>query len=188
MALPSVARYIQNAIQRGTGVGRVPGGRVTTNISSSDSVTAAASNNAFVDFAQTYSIPANTLTTGTVVKIRALVRVSNDSGTDTLTCKLVLGSTDLIATTAVDPSSTTVDIHILEFEVTCREVASADSSCVGSGRWVTNDNGTIAHGTGILLATDFATNGALTIKAAAKWSSNTASTACVLDTLDVTIV
>jgi hypothetical protein len=38
-----------------------------------------------------------------------------------------------------------------------------------------------------LAATNFATNGALVVKASAKWSSNTASTACLLETFDVDI-
>lgn len=169
-----------------SGTARVVGGRCTTNVSAADSITAATSNNNFVDFAQTYSIPANTLKAGSVLKARALVRVSDASGTDTLSVKLVLGSTDLITTTAVDPGATT-DLHIVEFDVTARAAPGAAASCVGSGRWITNTGGTIAHGTGLLAATNFATNGALTIKASAKWSSNTASTACVLESFDVFI-
>lgn len=164
----------------------VPLGKVYAGVSASDAVTAVASNNAFVDFAQTYTIPASALNAGNVVRVKAGVVVTNASGTDTLSVKLVLGSTDLITTTAVDPGATT-DIHIVEFEITSRAAASGTSSCAGFGRWITNTGGTIAHGTGLLAPTNFATNGTLALKAAAKWSSNTASTAARLELLNVDI-
>lgn len=168
------------------GTVKIVGGTAKVGVSASDSVTAAASNNAFVDFTTTYAIPASTLKSGSVLRARALVRVSDASGADTLTVKLVLGSTDLISTTAVDPGATT-DLHIMEFEITSRAAPSATSSLVGSGRWITNTGGTIAHGTGLLGATNFATNGALTLKGSAKWSSNTANTACLLESFNVWI-
>lgn len=169
------------------GTAKVIGGRCTANVSAADSVTAVASANAFVSFTQTYSIPASTLGIGSVVKIRAAIRVSNASGTDTLTCNLLMGSTSLIATTAVDPGATT-DHHILEFQFTSRAAAGGTASCVGSGRWITNTGGTIAHGTGLLSATNFATNGQLVVSSQAKWSSNTASTAALLESLMVEIL
>lgn len=169
-----------------SGTAKVVGGLAKSGVSASDSVTAATSNNAFVDFATTYAIPASTLKSGSVVQARAMVRVSDASGADTLSIKLVLGSTDLITTTAVDPGATT-DLHIVDFEITSRAAPSAASALVGSGRWITNTGGTIAHGTGLLGATNFATNGALTLKAAAKWSSNTANTACLLESFNVWI-
>lgn len=181
-----VATRLTTADGVASGTARVVGGRCTANVSAADSVTAAASNNAFVSFASTYSIPADTIKVGTIVRIRALVRVSNASGTDTLTVNLRLGTTSLIATTAVDPGATT-DLHILEFELTGRAAPGAAASIVGSGRWITNTGGTIAHGTGLLGATNFATNGALVIDSQAKWSSNTANTACLLESLVVEI-
>lgn len=168
------------------GTAKVVGGLAKSGVSASDSVTAATSNNNFVDFATTYVIPANTLKSGSVLRARAMVRVSDASGADTLSVKLVLGSTALITTTAVDPGATT-DLHILEFEIVSRAAPSASSSLIGSGRWVTNTGGTIADGTGLLGATNFATNGALTFKASAIWSSNTASTACLLESFNVWI-
>lgn len=160
--------------------------KASSGTSASDDITAASSNNSFVTFAQTYSIPASTINAGTVVRVRAMVRVTNASGTDTLTVEVRIGGTSLIATTAVDPS-TTNDIHILDFEFTGRAAAGATASCVGSGTWTTNTNGTIANGTGLLTATNFATNGALTLDARAKWSSSTASTSARLETLNVRI-
>ncbi len=137
-------------------------------------------------FAQTYSIPANALAAGSVVRAKALVVINNASGTDMLTVELRIGAVSLIATTAVDPGATT-DLHLLEFEFTARAAAAAAASCVGAGRWITNTGGTIANGTGLLAATNFATNAALTRDVRAKWSSNTASTSARLEMLNVEI-
>ena len=168
------------------GTARVVGGRATANVSASDTVTAVASNNAFVAFAQTYTIPANTLNLGSVLRVKSLVVVNNASGTDTLTIEIRIGAVSLVATTAVDPGAVT-DLHLLEFEFTARAVAGAAASCVGAGRWITNTGGTIAHGTGLLPPTNFATNGALTLDVRAKWSSNTANTSARLEMLNVEI-
>lgn len=163
------------------------GGIVFADVAAADAVTAATSNNSFVSFAQAYAIPASTLKAGTVVRVKALVVVNNASGTDTLTCNIRFGGTSLIASTAVDPGATT-DLHLLEFELTSRAAASAASSVTGGGRWITNTGGTIAHGTGLLAPSNFATNGALTIDVQAKWSSNTASTSARLEALTVEII
>ncbi len=170
-----------------SGTARIVGGQIKEGVSASDTLLASAGASAAADFATTCVLPANILKSGTRVRVRALVRVSDASGTDTLTCALLLGSTALIATTAVNPGATT-DLHILEFEITSRAAASAASSLVGSGRWVTNTGGTIANGTGLLGATNFATNGALTLKAQATWSSTTANTAATLEQFSVDIV
>lgn len=170
-----------------SGTARIVGGQIKEGVSASDTLLASAGASAAQDFATTCVLPANTLKAGTRLRVRALVRVSNASGTDTLTCALLLGSTSLIATTAVDPGATT-DIHILEFEITARAAPAAAASCVGSGRWITNTGGTIAHGTGLLAATNFATNGALTLKAQATWSATTANTAATLEQFSVDIV
>lgn len=169
-----------------SGTALAVGGVASVAVSASDSVTAVTSNNTFISFAQTYSIPASSINAGTVVKVRVGVRVSDASGTDTLTCQIRLGTTSLIATTAVDPGATT-DIHMLEFELVGRAAASASSAIIGFGRWITNTGGTIAHGTGLLGSTNFATNGALVIDVQAKWSSNTANTACLLEMFNVEV-
>lgn len=162
------------------------GGRVTANVSASDTVTAVSSAGAFVAFAQTYSIPASVLQAGSVVKAKALVVVNDASGTVTLTCEMRIGGTSLIATTAVDPGATT-DLHLLEFEFTARAAPGASASCVGAGRWITNTGGTIAHGTGLLPPSNFATNGALTLDVRAKWSASNANTSARLEMLNVEI-
>lgn len=186
----TTVRYISNATGtwKTTSNGSVAGGsaRVTANVSATDNVTAVTSNNTFVSFAQTYTIPANTLKLGTVLRVKVMVHVTDASGTDTLTCNIRIGGTSLIATTAVDPT-TTSDHHILEFDFESRVAPGATASCVGYGRWTTNTAGTLVNGTALLAATNFATNGDLVLDVQAKWSSNTASTSARLEMLNVWI-
>lgn len=168
------------------GTARVIGGRATANVSASDTVTAVTSNGAFVSFAQTYVVPANTLKQGSVLKVRALISVNDASGTVTLTCNIRIGGTSLIATTAVDPGATT-DFHLLEFEFTARAAPAASASCVGAGVWRTNTGGTNVVGSALLAATNFATNGDLTLDVQAKWSASNANTSARLEMLNVEI-
>lgn len=186
----TTARYISNGTGtwKTTAAASIAGGsaRVTANVSATDNVTAVASNNSFVSFAQTYTIPANTMKLGTVLRVKVMVHVTDASGTDTLTCNIRIGGTSLIATTAVDPT-TTSDHHILEFDFESRVAPGATASCVGYGRWTTNTAGTLVNGTALLAATNFATNGDLLLDVQAKWSSNTASTSARLEMLNVWI-
>lgn len=170
-----------------SGTARVIGGRATANVSAVDAVTAVASAGAFVAFAQTYVIPADTLKLGSVLRAKALVVVADATGTVTLTVEMRIGGTSLIATTAVDPGATT-DLHLIEFEFTARAAPGATASCVGAGRWITNTGGTIAHGTGLRAPANFATNGTLTLDVRAKWSATNASTSARLEMLNVDIV
>lgn len=169
------------------GTAKVVGGRAYIKTDSTDAVTAATSNGSPVDFASTYSIPANTLGLGSLTKIRGSVAVTNDSGSDTLIITVYIGGTTLMATTAFDPSAAT-DFVYFEFDLISRAAAGATAAHVGRGHWVTSDNGTLVHGAAILASTNLATNGALVVKASATWSSNTASTSCNLETLDVEII
>lgn len=166
---------------------RVVGGRVYSAVSAADNLLASAGAGAHVDFAQTYSIPANTLKANSILKIKGSVAVSNADGTDTLELKLYIGATTLMTITAFDPSAVT-DFANFDFDLVARAAPGAAASCVGMGKWVTSDNGTLIHGAAILAATNLATNGALVVKASAKWSSTTASTNARLEMFNVEIV
>ena len=170
-----------------SGTVKVVGGRAYNKTTATDAVTAVASNNAHVDFASTYSIPADTLKLGSLAKIRGSVLVTDASGTDTLEIKLYIGGTTLVTTTAFDPDAAN-DFVSFEFDLVSRAAAGAAAAHVGRGRWVTSDGGTLVHGAAILGSTNLATNGALIVKASAKWSSNTASTSANLETLYVEIL
>lgn len=170
-----------------SGTVKVIGGRAYSGTSASDDLLASAGASAHVDHAQTYSIPASTLKLGSVLRIRYQVSVTDDSGTDELETKLYIGGTTLMTTTAFDPSAAT-DFVIGEFELVARAAPGATASCVGCGRWVTSDNGSLIHGAAIMAPTNLATNGALIVKVSSKWSSTTASTNARLAILNVDII
>jgi hypothetical protein len=174
------------------GTYRVTGGRVFQAISTTDTLLASAGASAHVAFAQSYTVPANTFKASTRVRIHARVTVANASGTDTLECKLYLGTavmtgTTLLTTTAVDPT-TTSDFHAIDFDLVSRAAPSATSAIVGDGKWSTNTAGTEARGTAILATTNFATNAALVISLSGKWSSTTANTQSRLDDFYIEVI
>lgn len=173
-----------------SGTARVVGGAAFVDVNAADDITAATSNNAFVSFAQTYSIPANTLKAGSTLSIEALVRVTVATATvPTLTVKIRVGGTDLVATTAVAPTAgQTNDHHHLEATFVSRAAPGAAVQCVATGWWGTNTNGTQASGTFSLTPANFATNGALVVDVQAKWSTNAASNSARLEMLNVEII
>src|SRR6266446_539215 len=122
-----------------SGTAKTIGGMAFSDVNATDDITAVTSNNAFVTFAQTYSVPANTLKVGTMLRAVAYARITVATATvPTLTCKIRLGGTDLIATTAIAPTAgNTTDTHRLEFTFVSRAAPSATSSCTGSGFWHT---------------------------------------------------
>jgi hypothetical protein len=154
--------------------------------SASDTLLASAGASAHVDFAQTLVLEAGLLNAGSVVRIRGCVNVADASGTDTLEVKVYIGSTTLLTTTAFDPDGTT-DIVTFDFTLVARANASATSSCIGFGAWTTIDGSTVVTTPVKMAATNLATDGALTIKASAKWSSTTASTAANLLAFNVEV-
>jgi hypothetical protein len=175
------------AVEKATANSATVGGIVFADVATSDAITAATSANAFVSFAQTYAVPASTIKAGTVVKIRAMVDVTNAAaGSATLTCNIRLGGTSLIATTAVDPAAN--DFHILEFIIVGRAAPAAAAALVGYGSWYTSTGGTNVTKAAILQSTNFATNGALTIDVQAKWSASDATTTAQLEFLTVEII
>jgi hypothetical protein len=169
------------------GTARKVGGTASVGVSTSDTITAAASNNAFVSFAQTYPIPASTIKAGTMIRVRAMVDVINAAaGTATLTINLRLGGTSLIATTAIDQAAN--DWQSIEFTLVGRAAPGAAAAVVGVGRWTTSTGGTNVTKEAILQSTNFATNGALTLDCQAKWSAADATTTCQLELLTVEVI
>lgn len=170
-----------------SGTVKVVGGQASAAILATDNLLASAGASAHVDHAQTYSIPASTIKSGSHCKIRAMVRVTNADGTDTLECKLYIGATTLITTTAVDPDAVG-DFVLMEFDLWSRAAPGAAVSLTGYGGWVSSDGGVLARGDVILTPTNHATNGALIVKVSSKWSATTALTNARLEILDVEIL
>jgi type IV secretory pathway VirB6-like protein len=163
-----------------SGTAKVVGGRFNQFTAAADSITAATSNGSFVDFATTVTLPANTLASGSLLKLYAMVYVSDAAaGAETLSCKLTLGSTVLITTTAVNPAGN--DFQILEFDIAAKAAPGATASVIGAGEWFTKSGASEARGTNALIpGTTFATNGALIAKVSAIWSASVATTTATL--------
>lgn len=121
-----------------------------------------------------YTIPANTIKVGTVVKVTFLARVSANNGATTLTPRLRLGATTLTGTALITGSAVDSDVDHLftgEFMLIGRAVPGAAAAIVGVGSFsqVAVTGG--ARITADLPSTNFATNGALLLEMTADWSA-----------------
>lgn len=126
------------------------------------------------------SIPANTVNTGTMIRVRGKVRATATVSTDTLQFRLRWGTTTLTGTSLITGTATDVandDVMSFEFTLFGLAAAGATSAMVGFG------NFTQPAGTSTVYAdlktTNFATNGALLLEATLKWSTANANSALV---------
>lgn len=139
-----------------------------------------------------FSIPANAIGKGTVVRIRFQGIATLGNSTDTLTVRLRFGTTTLtgtalITTSAVDVTNGGGDIFTGFFELTSRAAAGAAAAIIGSGLY--SDPAAVggAFKTAYLGSTNFATNGALLVEVTGQWSVANAGNSCRLDQLNVEI-
>lgn len=137
-----------------------------------------------------FSIPANTIKAGTVVKIRYQGIASTTTGATTLTVVLKIGPTTLTGQAIITHSATDAadnDIFTGYAELVGRAAPAASAACVV----VTQYNAIGAAGgallAGFLGSTNFATNGALLVEVTADWSAADANS-CRLDILNVEIL
>lgn len=137
--------------------------------------------NAETDFDQTLSIPASLIKKGTIVRIRGMVRATATNSTDTLTVKAYVGSQVVTTSAAVDVAND--DVCVFNVELTGRAVPGATADVAWGATSVLKTSST-ASGSNA----NFATNGALVVKASATWSTNSGGNSCRLDQLDVEII
>lgn len=141
-------------------------------------------------FDKQYSIPANTLVAGSVVKIRFQGIATATNGTDELTIKLYIGGltgTALLTGTATDVADN--NIFCGEFTLVVR-TAGATGTCVGFGSHalVPAAAGTAAPIYGILASTTIDTTAAQVVGVGADWSAASSSNSCRLDVFVVEII
>lgn len=155
-----------------SGTARVIGGRASSSVADSAELPQL---NSFVLFDSTYSIPANTLKSGSVLKIRAVVRITtvlNGVGA-TLQSRLLLGGATLI-TSGASTGGAVGTRCVLEAELTFRGAPGASVAASGVSTAVWSD--TVAVITTAPAAAGavptFATNGALVVAVAAQASIN----------------
>lgn len=155
------------------GTARRIGGLASTHADTSASITSTADVDAETIFSNgTYTIPANTIRAGSIVHIRAMVRVSDGATTETLIARLRLNGlagTLLGATNNVDVA--TADMAIFDVFLEGHGAPGASVEVSWSG-FVTNFAAVDASPS-IRLASgvaNFATNGALDIVMTAQWT------------------
>lgn len=182
----SIAAY--KALTTTDGVASGPtrriGGRVNEDIAAGTALTASASETVL----GTYTIPANTLKQRTRLHVRAMVAVTANNSTTTLTARMRLGGltgTALITTAAVDTSAG--HIVVMDFDLVSRADPSDASSLCGSGWYC--DPGAVGGATKVaaLAATNFDTNSDLDLVITGQWSAADANS-CALQILSVDAV
>lgn len=155
------------------------GSKLYSNSAISSSIT---NTNAETAFSLSYTIPANFLKAGDIIRVRALARTPNTNSTDAFTLKVKLGSTVIGSTTAAGV-----------------DVADGDGADVNSIVLFTAIGGTgsfMAGGTGVCktsslvtatAATTADTTGTLAITATGTWTVASASNVAYLEILEVVI-
>lgn len=136
------------------------------------------------DYDVTYSLPANTLKVGDILNIKGHVIVSAQSGTDTLTVKVYLGSQVLVTTAAVDAAAG--DIVEFDLNVVVRTIGNAGTFVM----FGTNGNGvpgTVTMKACHLGSTAIDTTAAKTIKVSSTWSATSATNTSALQSLVVSL-
>jgi len=139
-----------------------------------------------------FSIPANTIKQGTIVKVRYQGIATATNSTDTLTVVLRCGPTTLTGQALITHAATDVednDIFEGEFTLVGRAAPGATAACVGVGSFSgLGAAGTPTRRAAYLGSTNFATNGALLMEVTADWSVASASNSCRLDILTVEVI
>lgn len=132
-----------------------------------------------------YTVPANALTAGTVIKIKYQGIATATNSTDTLTIRLLIGTTALLVGTATDVANN--NIFAGEFTLVIRTVG-ASGTMVGYGTHTEAPaaSGTASHATTeILASTTIDTTSTQVIGVEADWSVAHAGNSCRLDMLVV---
>lgn len=165
-----------------SGTVRVVGGRAFNQTAASTAVSATSTE---TDFDQTYTIPADTLKAGTVVKIRTQGIATATNSTDTLQIKIYFGSTVLVTTVAVDAVNN--DVWFADIDVVIRTVGGS-GTFVAMSHYQDNDALTTAQKWAFTPSTVVDTTSTVIVKASATWSTTSASNSCRQDILIVEVI
>lgn len=179
LGLSNAARLIAGRENRGV-VPVVP----YTNEAASSAITASSSEALFDKY---YTIPANSLRPGQLIKVRFQGIATATNGSDTLTIKLKIGGlsgTALISMAAQDVADN--DVFQGEYEIIIRTVGAA-GTMIGCGTYksVPAAEGTMTVKDDILASTAIDTTADQVVGVTAQWSSTNAGNSCRLDFLRV---
>lgn len=153
-----------------------------TNTAASAAITASSTEEAFD---KSYTIPANSLAAGDVIRIRGQVIATATNSTDTLTVKLYIGGmagTAIFTTGAVDVANG--DVAVFDVILIVRTVG-ATGTFVASGYAALGVPGTVTAKAVNLGSTAIDTTAAKDLVVSGKWSTTDAGNSCRLDQLVV---
>jgi len=130
-----------------------------------------------------HTIPANTLKAGTIIRVRASVRVTGNAGADTLVIKVRLNGVTLYATSAAALLAN--DVAVFDFLIVSRAAPSAASSVHSSGLAIVSVGGTHGVKASCIAPANYATNGALDVDLRGLWSAASASDIAICESFVV---
>lgn len=136
-------------------------------------------------FDKSHTIPANSLQPGDIIRVRAQAIATATNATDTLDLQLRLGTTDILATGAVDVA--TGDIGYIEADIVIRTIG-AGGTMVAAGAVALGVPGTVTAKPKLLASTALDTTAATTVNVSATWSAANAGNSVRLDVLNVQIL
>ena len=169
------------------GAGCVIKRNISTGLLYSNTAASAAVSNTTTEtaFDKSYTIPANSLQVGDVIRVRCQVIATSTNSTDTLKVKGYLASINLQDTGALDVADS--DVVFIDLDLIVRTIG-ASGTFVGAGIQTIGTPGTatMKHFKLASSAIDTTTTNAITFKAT--WSVASASNSCRLDVLDVQLL
>jgi hypothetical protein len=174
-----------------SGTAKVVGGRASAAVASGTTHT----NTTDETVLGSFTIKANTIKQGTVVKVLFGIITPSTNAADTYTVRLRLGPTTLVGTALITTSAVDVannDVVVGSFQLVGRAAPGAAAECVGCGMY----SNPAAYGAGVggamltayLAETNFATNGDLLLEVTGDWSAANAADQAHLDYMYVEIV
>lgn len=190
---PAVGKYVGfAALAAATGDARVyakldPSANFSRDLLYSSVAASAAVSNTVAEtaFDKAVTIPANTLRPGDVIRVRAQVIATLTNVADTLDVQLRLGTTDVVATGAVDVANG--DIGFIDFDITIRTIG-AGGTMVGAGHTALGAPGTVTSKPKLLPSTAIDTTVANSVNVSATWSAANAGNSCRLDVMNVQLL
>lgn len=169
-----------------SGTARVVGGLAYSNTAASTAVTGSTTAEQLFDVG--YTIPANTLKAGTMVRVRAQGIATGTQANDTVAYKLYIGGsggTAIISAAATDAANN--DTFQMEATIVCR-TAGATGTLVATGTYkVSSAEGTMTVKDDITASTTVNTTANQAISVTATWSAANGTNTCRLDILTVEV-
>lgn len=190
---PSVGKYagiVVKAAATGDATVRVkldPSSNASKDLQYSAVAASAAISNTTTEtaFDKSFSIPANTLKPGDIIRVRAQAIATATNVTDTLDLQLRLGTTDILATGAVDVANG--DIGFIDADIVIRTIG-ASGTLVAAGHTALGAPGTVTSKPKLLGSTAIDTTVAQSVNVSATWSVANAGNSVRLDIMNVEII